>query len=305
MPLGSRTAVVAAISGNLAIATIKFTAAAVTGSSAMLSEAIHSLVDAGNGSLILLGQKKSRKPPDEEHAFGHGKELYFWSLIVAVMIFAVGGGVSAYEGLLHLLHPRRTEKAGWNYLVLSLAFLFEGITFTVAYRAYRSRFGGSGFWSAFRESKDPSLFLVLFEDGVALVGIAVAFLGIWLSGELGMPRLDGVASMIVGVILAVVAVFLAYDSKEPLIGEVVDAGTLASVREIVAAEAEVEKLNHPLTMHFGPQTVLLALEVQFRKDLSAADIASAVERIETKIRAKHPEIKRIYIEAASSAAQST
>lgn len=294
----SRTAILAAIAGNVAIAVTKLIAAFFTGSSAMLSEGIHSLVDTGNGGLLLLGVRKSRKPPDTSHPFGHGKELYFWSLIVAILIFALGGGMSVYEGVTHLAHPKAYDPT-WNYVVLGAAFVFEALSFYFAYKAFRSEMGAKGVFQTIRASKDPTTFTVLFEDGAALLGLVVAFLGILLGHQLRNPYLDGVASIIIGAILGVVAGFLAYETKGLLIGEGVDAETLASIRLIAGGDASVEEVKKSLTMHFGPAEVLLTLDIRFKKHLRAAEIAAAIDRLEKKIRDQHPEIKHIFIEAKS------
>ena len=294
----SRTAIIAAIVGNVAIAVTKLIAAFFTGSSAMLSEGIHSLVDTGNGGFLLLGVHKSRKPPDASHPFGHGKELYFWSLIVAILIFALGGGMSVYEGVTHLAHPRAYDPT-WNYVVLGAAFVFEALSFYFAYKAFRSEMGAGGVFQTIRASKDPTTFTVLFEDGAALLGLIVAFLGILLGHQLNNPYLDGVASIIIGAILGVVAGFLAYETKGLLIGEGVDAETLASIRLIAGADASVEEVKKSLTMHFGPAEVLLTLDIRFKKHLRATEIAAAIDRLEKNIRHQHPEIKHIFIEAKS------
>jgi cation diffusion facilitator family transporter len=298
MQTESRTAIFAAIAGNLAIAATKFVAAFFTGSSAMLSEGIHSLVDTGNGGLLLLGFRMSRKPPDANHPFGHGKELYFWSLVVAILIFALGGGMSVYEGVTHLSHPQ-VHHSIWNYVVLGFAIVFESVSFYFAYRAFRSQMSGQGVFEAIRASKDPTTFTVLFEDTAALLGLIVAFLGIFLGHLLNNPYLDGVASIVIGAILAVVAGFLAYESKGLLIGEGVDPRTLASIRSIVSADPAVEGTKKLLTMHFSPDDVLLTLDIGFKKHLTAEEIAAAVNRLENKIQDQHPEIKHIFIEAKS------
>ena len=299
METESRTAVFAAIAGNVAIAVTKLIAAFFTGSSAMLSEGIHSLVDTGNGGLLLLGMRMSRKPPDANHPFGHGKELYFWSLVVAILIFALGGGMSVYEGVTHLTHLPQAHDPTWNYVVLGLAIVFEGVSFCFAFKAFRSEKGAQGIFETIRASKDPTTFTVLFEDTAAMLGLVVAFVGIFLGHQLNNPYLDGVASIIIGAILAVVAGFLAYESKGLLIGEGVDAKTLKSIRAIAAGDGAVKEVKKSLTMHFGPQEVLLALEIRFKKQLTAAKIAAAIDRMEMKIRAQHPEIKHIFIEAKS------
>ena len=298
MQAESRTAIFAAIAGNLAIAATKFAAAFFTGSSAMLSEGIHSLVDTGNGWLMLLGFRMSQKPPDANHPFGHGKELYFWSLVVAILIFALGGGMSVYEGITHLSHPQ-VHHSTWNYVVLAFAIVFEGFSFYFAYQAFRKQMSGQGVIDTIRASKDPTTFTILFEDGAALLRLAVAFLGIFLGHQLNNSYLDGVASIIIGAILAVVAIFLAYESKGLLIGEGVDPKTLASIRAIVSADPAVEEIKKSLTMHFSPNDVLLTLDIRFKEHLRAREIAAAVDRLEKEIRAQHPEIKHIFIEAKS------
>jgi cation diffusion facilitator family transporter len=294
----SRTAIFAAIAGNLAIAATKLTAAFFTGSSAMLSEGIHSLVDTGNGGLLLLGLRKSQRPADATHPFGHGKELYFWSLVVAIVIFALGGGMSVYEGVTHLSHAQLHDPT-WNYVVLGFAIVFESLSFYFAYQAFRKEMSGQGVFKTIRASKDPTTFTVLFEDTAALLGLVVAFLGIFLGHQLNNPYLDGVASIVIGVILAVVAGFLAFESKGLLIGEGVDPRVLASIRLIAGADPAVEEVRKSLTMHFSPNDVLLTLDIRFKKQLTAEKIAAAVDRLEKKIRDQHPEIKHIFIEAKS------
>ncbi|MFB6285546.1 MAG: cation diffusion facilitator family transporter [Candidatus Bipolaricaulia bacterium] len=295
----SPKAIYAAIAGNFAIAVTKFAAASITGSSAMLAEGIHSLVDTGNGGLLLLGRARSRRPADARHPFGYGKEIYFWALIVAILIFALGGGISMYEGILHMQHPTPLKDPTWNYVVLGLAAVFEGAALTVAVREFRSQKGDRSFWRAVRVSKDPGTFTVLLEDTAALLGILTAFVGIFLADTLQMPILDGLASVVIGLILALIAVFLAYESKGLLIGEGADTATLAAIRELVEADPQVVRMDAPLTMHFGPQTVLLAMDLKFQPTLSTSEMEAAVDRLERAIRRQYPEIKRIYIEAES------
>jgi cation diffusion facilitator family transporter len=294
----SKTAIFAAIIGNLAIAATKLVAAYFTGSSAMLSEGIHSIVDTGNGGLLLLGLRQAKKPPDANHPFGHGKELYFWSLIVAILIFALGGGMSVYEGISHLRHPHLGDPT-WNYVVLGFAILFESVSFYFAYKAFRGELGEEGVLQTIRMSKDPTTFTVLFEDTAALLGLIVAFVGIFLGHVLQNPYLDGAASIVIGLILGGVAAFLAFETKGLLIGEGVDPKTLASVRALVGKDDAVDEVKKALTMHFGPSDVLLALEVRFKRHLRSAQIAEAINRLEAQIREKHPEIKHIFIEAKS------
>ena len=295
----SRQAIYAAIGANFAIAVTKFTAAAFTGSSAMISEGIHSLVDTGNGGLLLLGIERSQQPADTGHPFGYGKELYFWTLIVAIMIFAVGGGISAYEGLLHILNPRPIESPMWNYAVLVLAIIFESYSFYVAFKAFQAAKGEEVFWRAIHSSKDPTTFTVLFEDSAALLGLVVALIGVYLAHTLGNPYFDGSASIVIGVILATVAVLLAYETKGLLIGEGADPETLAEIRQLAGSDPAVERVNRALTMYFGPHTVLLAMDLQFRKDLSATELEQTVDRLEEKIRKRHQDVKHIFIESDS------
>lgn len=295
----SKTAIYAAIGGNAAIAITKFTAAAFTGSSAMLTEGIHSLVDTGNGGLLLLGISKSKKPADATHPFGYGKELYFWPLIVAMLIFGVGGGVSIYEGILHLIHPSPLEDPFWNYVVLGTAIVFEGIVFTIAFKQFQAIKGEQSTWQAIRTSKDPTTFTVLFEDAAAMLGLIAAATGIFLAHQFENPYFDGAASIVIGLILTTVAFFIGYESKGLLVGEGADPKTLKSIEAVAESDAAVQAVERPLTMYFGPDTVLLTMKVQFREGLSAADQESTIDRMEKRIRADRPEIKHVFIEAES------
>ena len=296
----SKFVIYAAIGANLAIAIMKFVAAALTGSSAMVSEGIHSLVDTGNGGLLLFGIHKSKQPADATHPFGYGKELYFWSLIVAVLIFGVGGGISIYEGIAHLLHPRPLEDPFWSYLVLGFAAVFEGLVFVVAFRAFQALKGqDESIWQAIKSSKDPTTFTVLFEDAAAMLGLIFAFVGIFLAHQFENPYLDGVASVCIGLLLAAVAVVLAYESKGLLVGEGTDPQTLEKIRKLAEADPGVKKMLMPLTMHFGPDTVLLTVDIEFHKRLSATEVEEAVDRLDKSIRTRYPNIKHIYIQAGA------
>ena len=294
--------ILAAIIANLAIAVIKFIAAVITGSSVMLSEGIHSAVDTGNELLLLLGVRLSQKPADESHPFGYGQELYFWTLIVALFIFAIGGGMSIYEGINHILHPVPLEDPFWNYVVLGLAVFFEGYSWTVALKELLATESEENIWQAIRSSKDPTIFTILLEDSAALLGLVIAFTGIFFGHLFNNPYLDGVASILIGVILAAVAIFLVYESKGLLIGEGADPQTVASIKNITQADPAVEKVIRVLTLYFGPQEVLLNLELQFRQNLSTEKLAVAVERLEKQIRQEHPEIKQIFVEVKSLSA---
>ena len=295
----SKKAIYAAIGGNFAIAVIKFTAAAFTGSSAMLSEGIHSLVDTGNGGLLLLGIKKSQGPPDALHPFGHGKELYFWTLIVAVLIFGVGGGVSAYEGILHLLHPSELKNVTWSYAVLGLSVIFEWFSLSVAWKQFQEHTQGRGIWESIQTSKDPTTFTVLFEDAAAMLGLLAALAGVFLSHQLNDPLFDGMASIVIGVILAAVALLLIYESKGLLVGEGVDPKILEKLNALVKAAPEVEGISRLVTMHFGPQSVLLTMELEFHHDLTVRQVEGTVDRLTKKINEAYPEIKHTFIAVQS------
>lgn len=294
---GSPVAVYGALGANFIIAITKFLASAVTGSSAMFSEGVHSVVDTSNQALILLGLRRSRKPPDDRHPFGYGKELYFWSFVVAIILFGFGGGLSFYEGIKHVRHPVPIDNPTWNYVVLSIAFVVESAAWILAYKELRKTEGNTPFFRALRASKNPAVFTVLAEDTAAMLGLLVAFLGVFLGQLLGMPVLDGVASIVIGVILFFVAAFLAFESKALLIGESADMETIASVRAIAEADESVLEVYDPLTMHFSSRQILLNLGIRFVADGGRIDIVTAIKRIERAIKVAHPDIRRIFIEA--------
>ena len=295
----SKLAIYGAIGANIAIAISKFVAAYFTGSSAMLSEGIHSFVDSGNGFLILLGVKQSEKPPSPQHPFGRSKELYFWALIVAVLVFSVGGGMSFYEGIEHLRHPAPITDPTWNYVVLGLSIVFEGISCTLALKAFNQDRGGMGFWETLRRSKDPSVFAILMEDIAALVGLVFALAGVYLGHAFNNPYFDGGASILIGLLLVSVAIFLIYKTKGLLVGEGVDQETVVALQAIARAQPGIENVRPPLTSYLGPQDVVLALDVQFNRNLTAVQVEQAIDGLQDAIRAKYPEFKRIFIEAKS------
>jgi cation diffusion facilitator family transporter len=288
--------VFAAVALNLAIAAAKYVVAAVTGSSAILSEAIHSTVDTGDGLLLWIGLRRSTRAPDEQHPFGHGKELYFWSTVVAILVFAVGGGMSAYEGILHLLHPAPAHDLVWTYAVLGVSFAFEGISWTVAAREFRAARRGRGVWATVRQSKNPLVFTVLFEDSAALLGILIAGAGLTLAAVSGEPRFDGAASVLIGALLMAVAVLLARESRGLLIGEAVDPATLQEIRAVASEDPSVEAVGRALTAYFGPSTLVLNLELRFGRALRAEEVARSVARVERALRSRWPELTYIFID---------
>lgn len=293
-------AVYGALSANLAIAATKFVAAFITGSSAMLSEGVHSLVDTGNQGLLLLGIHQSRKAADLDHPFGYGKELYFWGLIVAIILFGAGGGISIYEGVQHLSEPQQITNPTWNYVVLGASFFFESISFSIAFfKEFLPKKGKRTFVQAIRRSTDPSVFVVLFEDAADLVGLIIAAIGIFLSEQLNMPAIDGIASIAIGAVLAIVAIYLAHQSKGLLLGQSMDRQVVQGIIDTASQDEDVERVAQPLTMYLGPEEVLVNLEVKFREGLPGQEIPAVVKRIEDAIRKGHPIIKHIYIEAGS------
>lgn len=298
----SKTVILAALIGNTLIAISKLAAAAFTGSSAMLSEGIHSVVDTGNQALLLLGLKRAARPADARFPFGHGKEVYFWSFVVAILIFAVGAGVSLYEGLEHLRHPRQATNPMVNYVVLALAFLFEGAAWLLALRAFNRLKGRRGYLEAVRRGKDPSIFVVLFEDSAALLGIVIAFLGVWLSQRTGEPRFDGAASVLIGLLLGGTAIWLAVETHGLLIGESADPKVRDGIRRLAAARPEIEAVNELLTLHMGPDFILVNLSVDFADALPAGTVEAVVAELNRSIKADFPRVRRLFVEAESAAA---
>jgi len=297
----SKTVVLAALGGNLIIAVAKFFAAAYTGSAAMFSEAVHSLVDTGNQWLLLYGMKRAKRPADATHPFGYGMELYFWTFVVAVLVFALGAGLSIYEGVTHILHPNKLEDPTINYVVLGVAMVFGGAAWMVAYRAFSCNRGDMGLLAAVRHSKVPTVFTVLFEDSAAMLGLITAFLGIYFSRALDIPWLDGAASVMIVVILAVTAMLLAYESKGLLIGEAAGPEVVSGIRDLVHADSRIDNANEVLTMHLGPQDVLLNLSLDFAGHLTSDDVESAITNLEARIKEAHPEVTRVFIEAQNRA----
>jgi len=296
----SKKVIYAALLGNLLIAVTKFGAAAWTGSSAMLSECVHSLVDTGNELLLLYGLRRSAKPPDPSHPLGHGRELYFWTFIVALLVFSLGAGVSFYQGLVHIRTPEPIEHATVNYVVLGLSLLFEGSSWWVALKAFRAEKGSLGYLEAVRHSKDPTTFTVLFEDSAALLGLIIALCGIAGAQAFHMPALDGAASLGISLVLGVTALFLARESKGLLIGEAANSALQAALLQLAARDPAVERANGVVTVHLGPTQIVAALSLEFADDLRTPEIEACVARIEARIRGAHPQITTLFIKPQTS-----
>ena len=296
----SRRVVYAALAGNLVTALIKFAAAALTGSSAMLSEGVHSLVDTINQLLLLYGLKRARKRPDTSHPFGYGRELYFWSFIVALLVLALGAGVSLYEGVVHLQNPAPMERALINYLVLGASFASEAASWWIALNAFRATKGKQGYFDAFRTSKDPSTFMVLFEDTAALLGLLIAAAGITFAQALNMPQLDGVASIGISLVLAVSSMLLARETKELLIGEAARPQVRESILRIAGKDPDVRGVNGVLTVQMGPNQVVAALSAEFQDELTTTQIEQCVSRIEAAIKAAHLDVTTLFVKPQSA-----
>ncbi|HEX3596082.1 MAG TPA: cation diffusion facilitator family transporter [Polyangiaceae bacterium] len=291
--------VYAALAANVGIAIAKFVAATITGSSAMFAEAIHSVSDTGNELLLLVGMRRARHPPDKHHPFGYGKELYFWGLMVAMMVFAVGGGMSLFQGIVHLWHPRALRDAGLTYLVLGVSFALEFASFVIGLRKLAEKRGDRTLLTTWQDSKDPAVFTVVAEDGAALAGILFAFTGVFGSTHFHAPSLDAIASLAIGGLLIFVALMLVYENRGLLIGESARAPLVADLRGIIEHDPEVQAVGPLLTMHLGPRDILLGVELEFVATLRAAELGGAVRRIERAIQKAHPIVTRIYIEASA------
>jgi len=297
----SRLVVYAALAGNLAIALTKFVAAGVTGSSAMLSEGVHSLVDTTNEVLLLYGMKRASRPRDASHPFGYGRELYFWSFVVALLVLALGAGVSIYEGILHLLHPHPMERPLVNYAVLAASLVFEGVSWLIALREFRRHKGDLGWFEAFRRSKDPTTFTVLFEDSAALVGLLIALAGVALSHHYRLPAFDGIASIAIGGVLAVSSLLLARETKGLLIGETAHPHVRDAILRIADADIDILSANGVLTVQLGPDQVVAALSAEFRDALDTTRIEACVNRVESAIKRAHPEISTLFVKPQTRA----
>ena len=290
-------AILAALVGNSLIAVTKFIAASYTGSSAMFSEAVHSVVDSGNQLLLLYGVKRSKRPADSKHPFGYGKELYFWSFVVAILIFSIGSGISFYEGFHKLHSPEPVSNPMINFIVLGFAVIFESWTCWVAATEFKKSKGDRGWVEAIRRSKDPALFTVLFEDTAALLGLLVALIALTLSEHLNLPVLDSVASLIISFILAVTAGLLAFECKGLLTGEGASEEVVTGIKQIIDESQGIKHVNEVLTLHLGPEDVLLNVSLDFEDDLSSGEVEEAISTLEFRIKQMFPEIRRVFIEA--------
>lgn len=292
----SRTSIYSALAANLLIAVSKFIAAGISNSASMLSEAIHSLVDTGNQLLLLLGIRRSRKAPDALHPFGYGKELYFWSFIVSILIFGLGGGISIYQGATHIVHPRSLGNPTVSYIILGLSVLFEGTSLVIAIRAFNRVRGDLSWWQAIVRSKDPSSFLVLFEDSAAVAGLVIVWICLYLSHCFNLPVLDGIASLLVGLILVAVSAILARESRSLLMGEGIAPGTKLKIAALLERDPRVVKVMHLLSTYQSPSEVVLMLIVAFREELTTAEINEAIDEIRASVRKEFQLVRFVIVQ---------
>jgi cation diffusion facilitator family transporter len=306
MRSSSTFVVVADILGDLAVAVIKLVVAWFSGSSAMLAEGIHTLVDTSNGLLLWLGITLARRPPDDTHPFGHGLEVYFWGLVVAILIFGAGGGMSIYEGVERLLHhaPDSGDPT-WSYVVLAVSLVFEAVTSVIAYREFARQQRGRTIWETIHGSKDPTTFIVLLENVAAVLGVAIAFLGIFLGKVLDIPALDPVASILVGVLLAAVAIVLVRETRSLMLGEGASPKVIDDIRARLEADPAVVNARRPLTLFLGPRRMLVVADVQFDPRLTANEVEASIARMEADIRDRYPKVSHLFLEAAAVSRSST
>ena len=298
--LSSRKVIYAAITGNLLVAATKFGASAWTGSSAMLSEGVHSIVDTGNSLLLLYGLNRAKRSPDHDHPLGYGREIYFWSFVVAVLVFALGAGVSFYEGVAHILNPEPIRNSAVNYAVLGLSALFDGTTWWIALRNFKGRMKFSSLIGAIHSSKDPPSFMVLFEDSAALIGLILAFAGTYLSVRFDLPIVDGVASILIGIVLAGTASLLAWETKGLLIGEAADQPIIDSIMHIASDMEGIAHANGIITVHLAPEQILVALSLEFADELKTPDIELKIAELERRVRHLHPTVIALFVKPQSS-----
>ena len=298
----SNRTLIIALAANLGIAVSKFVAAAITGSSAMLTEGVHSVVDSTNQLLLMWGRRQSRKPADKYHPFGYGRELYFWSFVVAVLVFALGAGVSVYEGIIHIAEPEEAVSPLIAYAVLLVAFLLEGWSTLEAFREFKAAKGDLGWFEAIKRSKDPPTFIVLLENGAAMAGIVAAAIGVFLSQLTGNPFFDGAASVLIGIILGFTALLLARESKGLLIGEAADPELVAGLRELTCSRTGVVGVGHVLTVHSAPDQITVMINVDFDNEMRAGDVERVVCETEREARERWPHVRRLFIRPMQGAA---
>ena len=294
----SRTAVIASIAANVAITITKFLVSFVSGSAAMFAEAVHSLVNCFDGTLLLLGAWRAERPPDELHAFGYGRELYFWNLIVAIVFFALGSGFTIYEGVRRALIPEPLGNPSWSYVVLATAALFDGASFAIGFRRFHRQARGRGYWTTIRESKNPALFSVVLEDSADLIGLSLAATGVFLSHALNMPRIDGVASIGIGLVLGAIATVLLIETHGLLIGESATPELISAVRAIAQDDGAVERVDQMLTVQLGPTDVVVALRIVLHAGLDPREIIATTARIEDRIKRDQGDVRRVFVELA-------
>ncbi len=297
MASGSKKVIIAALIGNGLISITKFIASTITGSSAMMSEGVHSLVDTGNQVLLLYGLKQSKKKPDVRFPFGHGKEIYFWSFVVSILIFAVGAGVSLYDGIYRIQHPGHIENPNINYIVLAFAIVFEGFALGFALKEFNKARGEVGVFQAVHRGKDPTLFVVLFEDSAAMLGLFVAFFGVFLSQVTGNMIFDGIASVVIGLILGITAIWLAYETKGLLIGEAAKPEIVDGIKEIIKEYPGAKSVNEVLTLHMGPEFILVTISIDFKDNLPVGEVENYIHQLDRQIKEKFVRVKRVFVEA--------
>jgi cation diffusion facilitator family transporter len=302
-PTASTRTLVVALLANLGIAVSKFVAAAITGSSAMLTEGVHSVVDSTNQLLLMWGRHAAKRAPDKVHPFGYGRELYFWSFVVAVLVFALGAGVSVYEGIIHIAHPEEAVSPVIAYGVLLVAFLLEGWSTVEAFREFRAAKGRLSWFQAIRRSKDPPAFIVLLENGAAMAGIIAAAIGLALAQLTGDPFYDGAASVVIGFILGVTAFVLAFESKGLLIGEAADPELVQSLHDLACGKSGVVGVGDVLTVHSSPDQITVMMNVDFRDDVPAGEVERIVCDVEDEARKRWPQVRRLFVRPMQGAAQ--
>jgi len=303
MAEGSRFAILTSIAANVAIAITKFIVATLSHSMAMFAEGVHSLVNCSDGTLLLLGQVRAKRPPDQAHPFGHGREVYFWSLIVAVMFVTLGSGVTIFEGVVSLMKPRELGSPGWNYVVLGISAIFDGSSFVVGFRQFHKRMRHRGFWTTIRKSKDPTLFSVVLEDVADLAGLAIAFAGILLSHLLHMPIFDGIASIAIGCVIGAIAVVLLVETHGLLIGESARPEVIDAVNTAVSENHDVTADGAPQSIHISPDYVVIALHLRAKPGLSAERFTECAEGIARRVREEHAEVKQVLLDVSSDGSQ--